>query len=406
MSTHQAGVRPYRLEWVAETAEGVTPEDPDYNLYSDNVTSAPGWEPDANTTRQNAAGEVTAQGFFNGSETHDVTYTYSLQQWYVDGSDETLDAGGDFLQAASDNSLQATHSIVGRSVQADGGAADAGRRIYTVVKGAHPDSLTAPFETEDGSPIEQELAYQAEKVRQYDISQPAESTTLWIQSTDSSDDSQDVTIEDEGSDTSESNGLSGTTAVETTVSYGDIDAIELSAETVGNVEVYDGDPGMDGTLLATIYGSDHYPADEGDLGVPALDSGSHASALDSEYVRFIDDTLSIPNVESDVEIISGEMSVETGLGDNSKSGSARRNIHAAEWTYTITATLAGSKVSVDQFNNYLGEVTGEIVWTAGEGSITFNDCFIQSPGEYTKESGNGKMQFDNEWQAQSVEVSN
>jgi len=176
----QAGVRPRRLEWVQETTEGETPADPEWNLFSDSVISGPDWEPDANTTRQDASGEATAQGFYNGAETHDITFTYDLQQWYVDGTGATVDAGGDFLEPDTDNSLKATHTIVDRSEQAGGGTDGAGRRIYTVIKGAHPDSLTAPFETEDGSPIEQELTYQAEKTRQYDISQPSASTTLEI----------------------------------------------------------------------------------------------------------------------------------------------------------------------------------------------------------------------------------
>lgn len=396
----QAGVRPSRLEWVEETTEGETPADPAWNLFSDNVISAFDWEPDANTQRQDAIGEITAQGFFNGSETHDVSFTYDLQQWYVDGSDNTVDAGGDFLNIASDNSLQATHTIVGRSVQDSGGTDSAGRRIYTVVKGAHPDTLTAPFETEDGSPIEQELTYQAEKVRQYDVSQPSASTTLDIANNGST--SVDVTIEDEGAGTTETNTVAGGATETTTASFGDIDVVELDTDTDGTVVVSDGS----GTTFVTIQGSDSYPAGEGDLGIPALGSGSHASAIGTSYVRFLDDTLSIPNVESDVEIISGEMSVETGLDDNSQIGSAKRNIHAAEWTYTVTATLAGNKVSVDQTTNYLNENTGTITWTADEGSITFNNAFIQSPGTYTKEAGNGKMQFDNEWEAETVTVSN
>jgi len=400
MADVEAGVRPLRLEWIEETTEGETPADPEWSLFSDNVVSAFDWEPDANTTRLNAAGEITAQGFFNGSETHDVTFSYSLQQWYVDGSGDPVDAGGYFLEPASDNSLQATHTVVGRTVQADGGTDGAGRRIYVVAKGCHPDSLTAPFEVDEGTPIEQELAYQAEKVRTYDISQPASATKLDV--TNNGTTSVDVTIEDEGAATTETITVSGGSTATTTGTFGDIDAVELSTDTDGSIVVSDGS----GTTFTTIQGSDAYPAGEGDLGVPALGAGSHPSALNTEYVRFLDDSLSIPNVESDVEIISGEMSVETGLDDNAQLGSARRNIHATEFTYTVTATLAGSKVSVDQTTNYLTEQTGTITWTAGEGSIEFNNAFIQSPGSVTSEAGNGKAQYDSEFSAETLTVSN
>lgn len=402
MSTYQAGVRPQRLEWVEETSEGEAPSDIDWELFSDNVMSAWDWEPDANTQRQNAAGEITAQGFFNGSETHDVTFMYDLQRWYVDGSGDPVDAGGYFLLPASDNSLQATKTIVGWSEQSSGGANDEGRYVVTVGKGCHPDSLTAPFETEDGSPIEQELAYQAEKVRQYNLEQPdAAGETLTINNGGTT--SVDVTVETYDASQQETLTVAGGGSETTASTYASLGAVELSTDTDGDVTVED----SSSNTLATIKGSDSYPAGEGDLGVPATGSGgSHASALGTDYIRFIDDTLSIPNVEADIEIVSGEMSVETGLDSNSRVGTAGMNIHAAEWTYSVTATLAGSKVSVDQTTNYLTEQTGTITWTAGEGSIDFNGAFIQSPGSYTKESGDGKMQMDNEFEAESVTLSN
>jgi len=397
----QAGVRPTRLEWVAETTEGETPADPGWNLFSDNVTNAWDWEPDANTSRQNSLGEITAQGFFNGSETHEATFSYDLQQWYYDGSDNTVDAGGDFLKPSADNSLRATHTVVSWSEQADGGVNGEGRYICTVGKGGHPDSLTAPFETEDGSPIEQELSYMFQKIRQYNIEQPPSGgSKLTVNNNGSSD--VDVTLENFENTTSETLTVTAGGSETTTASFSDLAVVELDTDVDGDVTVEDGSA----NTLATINGSQAYPAGEGDLGVPATESGTHASAINSDYIRFLDDTLSIPNVEADIEITSGEMSVETGLDDNSKLGSAERNIHAAEWTYTVTASLAGETASVDQFVNYLTETTGEIIWTESSSQdITFSGSFIQSPGSYTKEAGNGKQIFDNEWSAESITVS-
>jgi hypothetical protein len=405
MANTQAGVRPYRIEWIQETTEGEVPSDPEWNLFSDNIINAPQWEPDANTTRQDGAGKATAAGFYNGSETHEITVEYDLQQWYVDGSGATVDAGGDFLEPTSDNGLKATHSIVDRSVQADGGADGAGRRIYTVIKGARPDTLTAPFETDDGTPLSQELAYQAGKIRQYDISQPSASTTLDV--TNNGTTSVDVTIEDEGAATAETITVAGGSTTTTTATFGNIDAVELSTDTDGDVVVSDGS----GTDLMTIKGSDKYPAGEGDLGVPALGSGSHASALGTSFIRFLDnedttDELIIPNVDTETEIVSGEMEVSTGLDSNAKAGTARQNIHNTNWEYTITASLAGPRITVDQTQNYLTETTGTIVWNASKGSIEFNGAFIQSPGEFTKEAGNGKLITDNEFEAQTLTVSN
>jgi len=174
----------------------------------------------------------------------------------------------------------------------------------------------------------------------------------------------------------------------------------------GTVEVQDGD--TEPNTLLTLYGSDAYPAGEGDFGIPTTGTGgSHASAIGSDYIRFLDDTLSVPNITGDFEIISGEMTVETGLGSNSNlEDGASMNIHNTNWTYTLTATLAGERVSVDQVSNYLREQTATVTWTADEGSITFNNAFIQSPGTYTKESGNGKMTFDQSYEAETITVSN
>jgi len=210
--------------------------------------------------------------------------------------------------------------------------------------------------------------------------------------------SVDVTLENEDASTNETVTVASGATVTSQDTYGDIDVVELSTDVDGTVVVSDGS----GTDFVTIQGSNSYPAGEGDLGIPALGAGSHATAIGSDYIRFLDDTLSIPNVESDIEITSGEMSVETGLDSNAKLGSASQNIHSTNWTYTVTASLAGSKVSVDQTENYLTEQTGTITWTANAGSIDFNNAFIQSPGEYTKESGNGKLIFDNEFEAETV----
>jgi len=402
----QAGVRPTRTEWVPETTEGVAPDDIEWNLFSDNMTSAWDWEPDANTQRQDGLGETYAQGFFNGSETHELEFEYDFQQWFVDGSGNRQDAGYDFLQAAADNSLRATHTIVAWSEQTDGGAGGNGRYIVTVAKGAHPDTLTVPFETEDGSPISNQPTYQAEKVRQYSLDQPdSGGEILTIVNNGSSD--VDVAVENYDASQQETVTVTANGNNDTISTFSSLGAVEKQSDVDGTVVVED----SDGNELLTLGGSDSYPAGEGDLGIPTTGSGgSHASAIGSNFIRFIDDTLSIPNVESDIEIISGEFTVETGLEDNSKLAAADRNIHSTNWVYTVTATLAGERVSVDQTKNYLQETTGTITWTAddgstNEGSIDFNNAFIQSPGTYTDEAGNGKLQMDNEFEAETITVS-
>lgn len=405
---YQAGTALERTEWIQETNTGQIPSNPSWNLFSDAMGSVWDWEPDANTQRQNATGSLEAQGHFNGAETHEGSFTYDLQQWYVDGSNNTVDPGGDFLRFSSGNTARNTHAVVTRSEHPDnGGTADSGIRRYTVGKGGYPSSITIPFETEDGSPVEQELTYQFEKVRQYAISQPSSSTTLDISSSDTGDTSQTLTIEDEGANTTEDVSLNGTSTVTTSGNFDNIDAAELDSETAGDVTISDGS-----NDLLVIQGQNSYPSGEGDLGVPALGSGSHASAIGSSYIRFLDDTLTLPNLtgstNDEYEITSGEATVDISLGDDATTGSARRSIYIEDYTYTVTASLAGERMSVEQTINYLTEQTGTITWDAGSntGSIDFNTSFIQSPGTYTKESGNGKIVFDNEFAATDITVSN
>jgi len=213
-----------------------------------------------------------------------------------------------------------------------------------------------------------------------------------------------VTIEDEGASTAETNTVSpgGGTAT-TTATFGDIDVVELSTDVDGSVTVEDGSA----NTLVTIQGSDSYPADEGDVGIPALESGSHASAIGNDYRLSIDDSITVPNAPTDLEIISSSLEVDTGLDDNSKFGTAKRNIHPTEWSYTWTASLAAPSIGHDRTLNYLTETSGTITWQDSDNnseSIDGNNTRISSPGTYTKESGQGKMSMDCEWVSESLTI--
>jgi hypothetical protein len=398
---YEGGSAPQRTEWVAETTEGQTPADPSWNLYSDNLTTLWDWEPDANTASLEATGTVKPQGFFNGSEVHEATFSWWQQQWFVDGSGNTVDPAYDGMDVASDNSIKTTHTVVTREVHNDGGTAGAGRRIYIVGKGGHPQAPTIPFETEEGLPIELEMAYQFEKIRTYSISQPDSGTTLDITNNGSS--SVDVTIEDEGAGTSETVTVSSGATSSTTSSFADIDAVELSTDVDGDVTVDDGS----GNTLVTIKGKNNYPADEGDLGVPALGSGSHASALGSSYVIFNNDTLQYSSGAISDQVASAEAEVGVELDSDSETGTQRQDVYVPGdgWGATVTATVAAPNVADAQVTDYLTEVVRDVVWTADEGTLTFKNGQIQSPGTITKESDQGKLMVDVEFGFEDITVS-
>jgi len=278
------------------------------------------------------------------------------------------------------------------------GADGAGYRVYHVGKGGAVTEVTLPFEVDEGNPVQPELSYQFEKFRTYRIDQPSASTTLDI--TNNGSTSVDVTIEDEGAATTETITVSGGSSQTTVESFGDIDAVELSNDVDGSVEVSDGS----GTTFITIEGSDSYTT-EGDLGIPALGSGSHASTIDTDYVIFNDDTYQYSTEEIAAEIISGELTVSLESDDNPRVGSARRNINTTGRRTTWSATVAGESTSVNQVANYLTNTVYDIEWVADEGSVTGPDAEYFSPGSSDFEAGSGKNERSIELQSKGVTIS-
>jgi len=400
-ATMDRGTAPLRLEWIEETTTGDVPENPDFNGFSYNIENLWGWEPDANTATLRGAGDPKPQGFFNGSETHEASFEYSLAQWFKDGSGNTQDAANDFLDLRDDNAVAATHSVVSRQEYNSGGADGAGRRHYVVGKGGHPSTVTLPYETEEGTPILVSLEYQFEKIRTYVIDQPSASTTLDVENKGTT--SVDVTVEGEGAGTTETLTVSGGSTVTTTATFDDIDAVDLNTDTDGDVVISDGS----GTTFLTIQGSDDFAAGEGDLGVPTLGTGSHAADIpEGNEVIFIDDTLDYSGSPIADEIESGELTVDLGIDSNSRVGTASQNIHATEWSAELTASVAGEDVTEQQMTDYLAGVANDIKWTAQQGDITLPGCRLTSPGEYAPETGTAKIMLDGTWSAEDITVSN
>ncbi|MFC6975820.1 hypothetical protein ACFQL1_15910 [Halomicroarcula sp. GCM10025709] len=399
----EAGIRPQRWEYIRETTKGQTPSDPDWQPFSNKVMSWWGWEPDAQVEADRSGGDADPVDFNGGSEIHEPGISYRLQQWLVDGSGDPQDALADAMLIDSDNSVKNTHSLLGREEHADGGATGNGVRIFVVFKGATPSDATIPFVTEQAQNPEVELNWQAQKGRVYGIDQPPADTTLWAKSTDDSDTTQTLTVENEGAGTTDSISLNGTTAVQGTSGFSGIDAAELSAECVGDVELYDGDPGGSGTLLLTIKGQDSYEHGEGDLGVPTLGGGSHAASISSPTdISFLGSDYGYSSAgEIAAEIIEGELQVDLGLEDNSQNEGPQRNIHMTGRTTTWSATVAGQTESVNQVVRYLTGETSDIEWDAGSvGTITGPSARMMSPGSHDESPDSGKHQRSLEWESQ------
>lgn len=396
--TPEAGTRPQRIEYIREATRGEVPTDPVWQTYSDHIVSWWDWEPEANKNAEQPGGSMDPDFTTPGSETHEVTVSYWLQEWLVDGSGNAQDAAADAMLLSDDNDFNNTHAVVSRMDISSGGADGAGYRVYHVGKGGAPTEVTLPFEVDEGNPVQPELSYQFEKFRTYRIDQPSSGTTLDI--TNNGTSSVDVTVEDEGAATTETNSVGAGATVTTTATFSDIDAVELNTDTDGTVVITDGA----GTTFFTLHGSDEYTT-EGDLGVPALGAGSHASAIGTDYVVFNDDDYGYSGGDIAAEIISGELTVSLETEDNSVAGTSRRNIHPTGRRATWTATVAGASESVDQVVDYLTQAANDIVWTADEGSVTGPSAEHFSPGSSDFEAGSGKHQRDLEFQSSGVNIS-
>jgi len=209
-----------------------------------------------------------------------------------------------------------------------------------------------------------------------------------------------VTIEDEGASTSETINVSAGSTETTTESYGDIDAVELSTDVDGTVEVTDGS----GTTFMEITGSDQYTA-EGELGVPALGAGSHASAIGTDYVVFNDDSYGYSAGDIAAEIISGELVVSLETEDNAVVGTSRRNIRPTGRRVTWNATVAGASESVDQVVDFLTGQSFTIEWTADEGTVTGPNAEHFSPGTSDFEAQSAKNERELEFQSSGISIS-
>lgn len=397
------GSAPQRIEWIAEEEEGVTPSDPEWNPLSDTVTSFPGTEPDAGTEALRGVGDPDPDGFYNGPVELEGTFEYYLQNWFVDGSGNTLDPGHDCIRRASDNSIGATHSYLLREEHDEGGVNDTGRRIYVHLQGGHPGELTVPFETEEGLPILNEFEYQFERGRAYEIHQPADGGSVVNVVSDSPDDtSQSITLENEDASSTETLDLDGDTEVVGTTTFEDLDAAHLSGETQGTVTLTDSN---DNTLME-IPGISSYRYDEGDRGVPALGSGSRAGAIGSEYVTFNSDTIDYGTDGAiAAELVTSEMVFSQELDSNSRQGTDRMNVHATSRVVSMEGDIGGPNVLVDQWADYFQENAHDIVFeSTGNGAVTLPNARLITPGEDARETDQAKLLLSCEWESEGAEV--
>lgn len=384
----EAGLRNQRVEFVREDSVRTPPTDPSWEAFSDRVTAFPDWQPDAGIEADRGVGSFRVDDFYAGPEDHSgLTFAYRLQRWLVDGSGNAQDAMADGILRDADNGANNTHTVVAREEQAAGGAAGGGRRIFYVGHGGYVASGELPFATDTGVPIEASLTYDFEQFTVYVVDQPSSGTTLDVESTDPADTSQTVTIEDEGAGTTEDVSLSGVTTQTTTATFPDIDAIRLDGETVGDVVVKDGS----GNTLARIHGSDSYEQGEGDLGIPALGSGSHAGAAGTTYESFIDDDLTAASGDiggTDARIVSSSFSFDNNT--DSDTDGRFMDIYMGEQSLELSGEVFGPEAVAHELKQHLLNAGIDVTWTADGGSLQLTGGTRQESGTANKEASQGR----------------
>jgi hypothetical protein len=407
----EGGLRNHRTEFARESTFGSAPSNPSFLKYSDSITNF-SWSSDSVNEARRSLGSADPVGFLKGPETHEITVEYDLVKWFTDGSGNAEDAAYDGLVRDSDQLLPNSHTIVDRE---DKGGIDSGQtvsgntsystRIYTVAKGAYIDDVAISGDPSDSQPVTVELTYLAQKTRPYQIDQPDSNTLLTITSSDSNDTSQTVTIEDDGAGTAEDVTLDGTNLVSTSSQFGDIDAIELSSETDGDVTVSINTGSQtsptQGDDLAVISGKTSYNDEEGDLGVPALGTGSHES-LSESVETFIGDVIDRGGSNLPYEIPSATVTVANNIEETERSSGYGMALHPANREITMEATMFGESMTHEMLMQHLQNTAKNITWKMDGGDLQLDNAVLQEPGERAAEEGQAVMTTDNTFMADGI----
>lgn len=387
-----SGIRNHRVEFVREESPGVTPADPSWNLFSDTLETSLMTETDAQIEAQRGVGDYEVQNHFAGPEDHSASIEYHLQKFFTDGFGSPIDAAGDAMLRADNGGVNNTHTVVDRADLGD-------TRTYVVAKGAYPNLDEVSGDPGSGLPIAVSLSYEVKSVRSYKVGQPS-GETLAVSSTDSSDSTQTLTIESDNGSTTEEVSLDGTTSVLTTESFSSIDALELDAETVGDVIVKD-DSGKE---LARLRGSDSYDAAGGDLGIPALGAGSHAGSIGSEYETFLDDQVTKGGSDLAAEVRSATFSVSNNYEKAAIMGSSEQAVHIGTQDTEFTATVAGNFKGHESLTDHLQTKEFDLTWHFDGGTVTFVNCVLTSPGDIGPEAGDVVSTQDNTFEAKGIDI--
>jgi hypothetical protein len=377
--TPESGLFTGRAEFYQESTTGQFNSDPSYKYYSDEVIDV-GWTPNYTTEARSALGTGDAAGHDKGMEQGEIEIVYRLQRQLVDGNGDPDDPAGDAWDRDSDNRIKNTHGIRIRDDRSGSDPDDpsnaSGARIYVIGQGGHPDA-DMELDPQGGGPVEMTISYSCEKVRIYEVFQPPGDEALDISSSDTGDTSQTLTIEDDNGN-SEDVSLNGTTTVTTTKSDWDsIRALELDSETSGDVTI---SLSTSGDTLATLRGADAYAQGdqsiEGDLGIPAIGSGSLASAVNNSFEYFNGATVTRGGSSFSYDVNAGSAEVDNNYETNARHGTFRPRIDEGNRDASAQFDFIGWGVSPDFLDKQLRTQTDDLVIGLSSTDITLNNSTV------------------------------
>jgi len=168
--------------------------------------------------------------------------------------------------------------------------------------------------------------------------------------------------------------------------------------TPGDVIVKD----SNGDELARLHGTNSHDIAGGDIGIPALGSGSHASAIGTSYERFIDDEIKQGGSTMAAEVRSAALSVSNNYEKSGIMGSASQAIHTGVQDVEFTATVAGDFEEHESLTDHIRANSFDIVWKFDGGDVTMHNAVITEPGEVGPEAGSVISTIDNTFAAESI----
>lgn len=381
---------------VMVTRESVTGEvetDPEYEYFSDNIRDW-SFSPGVNVSRRDGVGTPDAVDHDRGMEEPEIEVVYDLQRPLVDsGSGDPADFSADSWIRTDANRIPNTHQVriveERDAVDPDDPDGVSGVRTFVIGLGAHPNA-DMELDPEDGEPVNTTLSYMCEKVREYEVYQP-DGDMLTVELEQSSDTGITVTIEsDDGS--SEEVDMSADSQT-TTDSFSSIRAIELSDDIEGDLTVTNGS----GTTLATIRGAAFYGDGEetleGDRGIPAIGSGSEATAVSNPYVYFRGAQVTRGGNPLDYDLNRMTIGVENGYDSTPRHDTARGRYNEGNRETTVESDVVGWGASLDFYDDALGMEEDDIVILLTNTKFTFPSCVVTEPGDKERASDDTAVEY-------------